>query len=243
MKTRRGQNLDWEPRAESSQGSQAQRGFLAQARGAGSLRSPAAQPSLHSSRPVPCPAPLTGPAFSQQGWDDKEPPGCLGNPACFPFHCRPGALPAVAAGPFVAIGIPRPQIMMTNSPHFRQLQGWLWPCAPGKARAEIPQAAPRHPMSIPTPSPDSLRSQESEGSGGRFQPIRGLLQLQPNHRITSHREADFFINTEHSCLPTSFYKVVSPPSPGICKQTSEGYLCHIGGQRTALDAFSCFFQV
>lgn len=53
-----------------------------------------------------------------------------------------GALLAVAAGPFVAIGIPRPQIMMTNSPRFRQLQGRLQPRAPGEVRLEIPQAAP-----------------------------------------------------------------------------------------------------
>lgn len=53
-----------------------------------------------------------------------------------------GVLPAVAAGPFVAIGIPRPQITMTNSHHFRQLQGCQQHCAPGEARVEIPQAAP-----------------------------------------------------------------------------------------------------
>lgn len=42
--------------------------------------------------PVPCPAPLAGPAFcpacGQEGWGDKEQPGRLGGPACFPFHCR-----------------------------------------------------------------------------------------------------------------------------------------------------------
>lgn len=60
----------------------------------------------------------------------------------FPSTAGCGALPAVAAGPFVAIGIPRPQITMTNSHHFRQLQGCLRHCAPGEARVEIPQAAP-----------------------------------------------------------------------------------------------------
>lgn len=66
-----------------------------------------------------------------------------------------GALPAVAAGPFVAIGIPRPQITMTNSHHFRQLWGCLRRCALGGARMEIPQQHPntqhRFQLSLPTP--------------------------------------------------------------------------------------------
>lgn len=77
-----------------------------------------------------------------RGGGHEEQPICLSNRLVFFSITGSGAAAGSRSGPFVAIGIPRPRIMMTNSHRFRQLQGPLWQCAPRGAGVEIPQAAP-----------------------------------------------------------------------------------------------------
>lgn len=97
------------------QGRQGFQGALAQTPGFESLMGRAVSPP---SFPQACPVPTHWPCLLPAGVDDKEQPGCLKTRLVFLPTAGRGAMPAVTVGPFVAIGIPRPQIMMTNSRRF-----------------------------------------------------------------------------------------------------------------------------
>lgn len=91
----------------------------------------------------PFSAPLPGPAWGQEQLGGPGVTGMSQQPGLFSFPLQAsGPLLAVTAGLFAAIGIPRPQITMTNSHRFGQLQGRQRQLMPGGARVEIPQAAP-----------------------------------------------------------------------------------------------------
>lgn len=141
------------------------RGFVAQTPGLGSDGPSGAALPCPSPRPVPAQH-TQGTAFPPRGWMTRSNQDVWATRLVFLSTGGRGTLPAVTAGPFVAIGILRPHIMMTNSRRFRP----LWQRAPGagagwKAHRQHPNTQHRFHLSLLTPpGPGSQR----DGEGGSY---------------------------------------------------------------------------
>lgn len=134
----------------------------------------------------------------------------------FPFHHRRQPLPATTAGPFVAIGIPRPRITMTNSHRRRQIQGRRQPRAQGggagwKSYRQHTDTHCQFPPRVLTPQRPVSRGVWGQGPG---QPEGSL-----HH---SHTTTPLFTGTERNPRPAGLARAGVRLHKGLARRDQAG---------------------
>lgn len=119
---------------------------------------------------------------------------------------------------------------MTNSHRFRQLEVRLCSVLQGEPgwKSRRQHCNTQHQFQLSLLTPRGVRSQKDRGGG--------VLANQTTSSTTAKSQDN---QPRGHCLTTClFHKIVSPPSPGVYKQTPDGHLSQAYGQRTTLDGFS-----